>query len=257
MGLYNIISSLLKAAADRSRRYYCICCCKTTTRYSPYSSGGLGICEECAKEIAFTDGCSSFEGTNNVGYICSPMFYKGRIRDAFLKYKFNDNPAYAAVFSEILVNYFENIDYEDFDMMVPVPLSEQRYLERGYNQAELLSERLCSRLSIVHEPQALVRVRHTEAQSGLRGHERSSNVKNAFAAKTELVAGKRIIIFDDIITTGNTVEACAEALKNAGAEYVIAWSLFIVAPKNHPEQILRPPLPHRVKTKNKEDGKRG
>lgn len=251
MGLYNIISALLKSAADRNRRYYCICCRKTTTRYSPYSADGLGICEECAKEIAFTDGCSSFEGTKNVSYICSPMFYRGRIRDAFLKYKFNGDWAYSVVFARILVSYFENLDYEGFDMMIPVPLSKQRYNERGYNQAELLSKDLCAELGISHRPEALERIRHTEPQSGLRGYDRSSNVSKAFLAETNIVAGKRIILFDDIVTTGNTAEACASALKAAGAEYVVLWSLFIAVPKKQPEEIMRMPLPGRAATKRK------
>ncbi len=102
--------------------------------------------------------------------------------------------------------------------MVPVPLSEERYHERGYNQASLLAKPLAARLSLTFNPYALKRIRHTASQVGLSAHERHQNVIGAFEAETDLVRGKSLLIVDDVMTTGATMKACAQALKKAGAK---------------------------------------
>ena len=106
---------------------------------------------------------------------------------------------------------------EAFDAMVPVPLYWRRRLQRGFNQAELLARGL-SRHSGVPVVKALGRVRPTPTQAGLSNSGRRLNVARAFRAQS--VQGKRILLIDDVMTTGATAAACALALKQAGARRV-------------------------------------
>ena len=108
---------------------------------------------------------------------------------------------------------------ERFDAMAPAPLHWRRQWQRGFNQSELLARDLARRtgIPVVH---ALRRVRSTSIQAGLINTARRKNVAGAFCARPRLVAGKRILLIDDVMTTGSTAAACASALKRAGAARV-------------------------------------
>ncbi|MDR1619582.1 MAG: ComF family protein [Clostridiales bacterium] len=106
------------------------------------------------------------------------------------------------------------------DVIVPVPLHEQRRRERGYNQSALIARALGARVALPVDEGALYRVRATQSQSQLSKPLRAQNVLGAFAAQN--VAGKTILLVDDVITTGSTLEACAGALKGAYAKAVFA-----------------------------------
>ncbi|MEK7520132.1 MAG: ComF family protein [Patescibacteria group bacterium] len=109
-------------------------------------------------------------------------------------------------------------------LAVPVPLSKERLARRGFNQAELIAERVARDLGIPVVPQALVRTRNTAPQTAVALRiERVENVKGAFAVKDpSLVRGKIVLVVDDVTTTGATLSECARALKKAGAKEVIA-----------------------------------
>jgi ComF family protein len=106
---------------------------------------------------------------------------------------------------------------ERFDAIVPVPLYWRRRIERGFNQAELLARQLSGStgLPVVR---VLRRVRATSTQAGLSNTSRRRNVAAAFRSRS--VAGKRLLLIDDVMTTGSTAAACATALKRAGAARV-------------------------------------
>lgn len=104
------------------------------------------------------------------------------------------------------------------DVVVPVPLHRKRLRSRGFNQAVLLGELLACEWQLPLERRALQRVRWTEPQISLSADERRENVKGAFAvADSVAVAGKRVLIVDDVLTTGSTVGECSRMLKRAGA----------------------------------------
>lgn len=109
------------------------------------------------------------------------------------------------------------------DLIAPVPLSQQRLRERGYNQADLLARPLAEWAGVPYAPRALTRSRHTLSQVGLSAAERRQNVAGAFVADRRQVAGRQVVIVDDVCTTGATLAACAEALQDAGAAGV--WGL--------------------------------
>ncbi len=114
---------------------------------------------------------------------------------------------------------------ERFDMAVPVPLHWVKRWRRGFNQASLLADELGRRCGI-RIVEAMRRTRHTPAQASLSRAARRRNLRGAFAARTRAgVQGRRILLVDDVLTTGATANACAAALKRAGASYVAVLTL--------------------------------
>ena len=114
---------------------------------------------------------------------------------------------------------------KNWDLLIPVPLHRVKKRSRGYNQSELLSDKICDLTAIRQDNSTLVRHRYTKNQAALPIRERADNVKGAFsiADKTN-VEGKKIILVDDVITTGSTVSECIRVLKDAGAKEVAALS---------------------------------
>jgi len=115
------------------------------------------------------------------------------------------------------------------DLVVPIPLHAQRKRKRGYNQSELLTDVLEQELGLPNLAAALNRSRHTRPQLGLTANERRANVLDAFTANSALVQGKRIMLVDDVFTSGSTLTAAAEALHQAGARSVTAYCLTTAA----------------------------
>lgn len=108
------------------------------------------------------------------------------------------------------------------DTLVPVPLSPQRQLQRGYNQAGLVASALAELLAVPLASEGLVRLRETRSQVGLDASQRADNVRGAFFADRAGVEGRAVLLVDDLFTTGATLAACAEALWDAGAVQVVA-----------------------------------
>lgn len=116
------------------------------------------------------------------------------------------------------------------DLIVPVPLHAERLRTRGYNQADLIARAAAEHAQREYAPNALMRIRHTRSQVGLDRSERLSNVTDAFIAEPEQVRGQRIILVDDVLTTGATLFAGAEALYQAGAEAVYGLTVTTARP---------------------------
>jgi ComF family protein len=146
--------------------------------------------------------------------------HHGMLRDAIHAFKFDG----ARDLAEILGGALDDglIQFQiDFDVVVPVPLHERRHRWRGYNQAALLADVVAANLGVPHEP-LLTRTRYTGTQVGRDAVARREAVSGAFAADSDAVNGRRVLLIDDVVTTGSTLTACADALRDAGASSVIA-----------------------------------
>lgn len=149
--------------------------------------------------------------------------YSGRLRDLIQLFKYSNMPSLAKPLGEFLrTGYPRGIQ---FDALVPMPIHPSRLRERGYNQAELLARSLepITNLSI---ERLVDRTKKTEKQAGLTPRQRRLNVQNAFHVPDALlVRGKRVLLVDDVLTTGASANACALALKQAGASSVALLAL--------------------------------
>lgn len=216
---------------------HCIVCKnRYSEHFAPVREKGLCICADCYEEILRYKSPSSFEGSMYIDFLLAAYPYTGALRDAFAQYKFGGQRGYYVVFSKLLCGYLENfINPQDFDMILPVPLSVERMNERGFNQSELLARGVCEHFGIEFCDNALFRTRHTQRQSELSRAARIENVRGAFIADKSVVGGKRILILDDICTVGLTLNECGRAVSEAGAKSAAGIALF----KSH--------LPHEYK----------
>lgn len=119
--------------------------------------------------------------------------------------------------------FFIEIKDWNADLIIPVPLHKLKKLDRGYNQSEFIARGIAKELIIPLRPKLLKRIRYTKTQTHLNHLERVKNVRNAFKVKhKKYLEGKRIILVDDVLTTGSTVSECAQVIKEAGASKIFA-----------------------------------
>jgi ComF family protein len=138
--------------------------------------------------------------------------------------KYGGDLALAEIFARPLIDLYRKMMWT-VDQVCPVPVSAARRAERGYNQAALLALPLALACALQYAPAALVKVRETGSQVGLSGEARWRNVRDAFRASPARVAGRRILLVDDVTTSGATMQECAQALRQAGAEEVFGLTL--------------------------------
>ena len=144
--------------------------------------------------------------------------YKGLIRKTIIKYKFNNKAYFCNFFAKMLLNCKKTYElFSFYDIIIPVPMELCKKLERGYNQTELIVDIISKKLKIINGKNYISKIRKTKVQSTLDYIGRKENIKNAFLVnnKNELF-GKKVIIFDDVCTTGSTVNELARILKNVG-----------------------------------------
>ena len=153
--------------------------------------------------------------------------YEGTVRDCLHHFKYREGKELAGPLGEALTRFAaRHLPPEGIDAVVPVPLAPSRQRERGFNQAELLAKALSRTFRWELVKNALVRVRETVPQIALSREERRQNVEEAFRNRREnRLFGKRLLLIDDILTTGATVNACADALKETGAVSVCVLTL--------------------------------
>lgn len=157
-------------------------------------------------------------------------YYKDRPRQSLLRYKFGHRRSYASAYGRLLAVRLQNDRLDDFDVLTWVPVSRRRRWQRGYDQVELLACAVARELGIA-PVRTLKKVRHTPPQSGLHtAAERRANVLGAYIAlEPESFRDKRVLLLDDIITTGATASECARVLLTAGAKEVSCAAMAAVS----------------------------
>jgi competence protein ComFC len=135
-------------------------------------------------------------------------------------FKYRKKTSFSKFLGRAMANLIRNDHYmKKADSIVPVPLFWWKYLKRGYNQADLLADAIGSENNIENN-EVLRRIRNTKSQTKLTGDARRKNILNAFQIRNNGVEGKRVILIDDVMTTGATMNECARVLKEAGAKEV-------------------------------------
>lgn len=161
----------------------------------------------------------------------SAAYFEGPLQRAMHRLKYKRDIILADTLGDLLAAAASDLARPP-RIVVPVPLSAERLRERGYNQAALLARTLAELAGLPLAARAAVRTRHTASQVGLSATQRRSNVRNAFAADRQRVAGRNVILVDDVCTTGATLAACGTALLAAGAEAV--WGVTLARARMAP-----------------------
>lgn len=183
------------------------------------TQGGASICPRCMERLPYT-GNAAQQSFPHLDGCCSPLYYEGSVRDSLLRYKFGGLKLYAVVYGHFLAKCVDENAFS-CDSITWVPLSSRRLRRRGYDQARLLAEDLARELGLPCSC-LLRKKKNNPAQSRTGNAEkRRRNVKGAYESLEGAdIAGRRILLVDDIVTTGATLSECASVLKSAGAEAV-------------------------------------
>lgn len=219
-----VCDACLRPPEPLSAEHFCVCCrTPFLNRFPLDAEGRCGLCRR---------GLSGFDAAYSFGA------YQGRLRELIHLFKYGRVRPLAGPLGEWLALAIPR--EQRFEAVVPVPLHWRRRWQRGFNQAALLARAVARRygLPVTH---ALRRARATAVQAGLSRSARRANVTGAFKVRRGAqLDGKRVLLVDDVMTTGATARACALALKQVGARYVAALTLA--------RADRRPVTPERVST---------
>lgn len=182
----------------------------------PVHNEVVEYCYDCAKKKhLYNEGIAAFE-------------HKGKIKDAIYDIKYRNKREYLDFFAdEVAAGCGERIKEWQADIIIPVPLYKHKEVKRGFNQAMEAAVRIGRRLNIPVSGEMLHRIKDTVPQKELTDKGRKKNVENAFIVDKNIVKFKKVIIADDIYTTGSTIDSCAGVLKNAGVEKIYFVTLSI------------------------------
>jgi len=184
-----------------------------------------GWCDKCTESLPFADNQGKQNG-EVFDFCVSPLYYTGVVRRSILRYKFKGASHYADVYGKFLAECIRENPELKYDIISWVPLSGKRERKRGYDQAMLLA--LSTALSLDDVAvETLEKPVDVQAQSELGDRaQRSANISGAFVASDpEIIAGKRVLLIDDVVTTCSTLDECAKILLSAGASGVVCAAL--------------------------------
>ncbi len=175
-------------------------------------------CENCKKQFPAPSVIKCCTG----GFQCtSPFPYEGIFKDAVSNLKFKNCGSYSKQLSFVLVNSIvESFPQSNFDIITCVPMHKKHLKIRGYNQAKLLAEE-CSKIMNIPYADTLEKFKENKIQHTLKAKERAENVRGVYRViNKSSVKGKKILLIDDIVTTGNTLGECAKTLMKSGCKSV-------------------------------------
>jgi ComF family protein len=199
--------------------WLCVECMRHIPRVEP------PFCVRCGDAVADSELCARCQiSPLQINRIRSVAYFEGVLCRAMHWFKYRSRTVLAEPLGELMAAYWME-HAMPIDVVVPVPLHASRLRERGYNQAALLAREMARRAGLVVDEQALVRQRATAPQVKLDVDQRRENVRAAFRCSSNGLAGKRVLLIDDVCTTGATLEACAIALVEGGARGVQALTL--------------------------------
>lgn len=185
------------------------------------------ICNKCYKKLEIVAKSEKYKSKSFNEHIY--LFkYEGKIRNLIIDYKFNDKAYLSNFFTKIIIKN-EKIcgKIKSYDIIIPVPIHKKRKNERGYNQSELIARKISKN---IHELElvtnSLIKEKNTVAQSTLTKEQRKQNAKKVYKLiNKEKIQNKKVILLDDIYTTGSTTEECSKILKQNGAKEILVLTI--------------------------------
>lgn len=167
------------------------------------------FCRDCSvKSFSFERGVAGFA-------------YSTAMKQSMYAFKYNNRREYGKYYAEVIYErYYNTIKNWDCEVLIPVPLHRIKYLKRGYNQAAVLAKELSQKFNLPVDSDSLIRTINTRPQKELSDTERKNNIEKAFQTRTNSLKYKKVILVDDIYTTGATINECAGVLRCAGVEAV-------------------------------------
>ena len=229
----NLIFPINCLGCSAEGAYICDDCMKAAPRLRP------PCCAYCAQPSSATPCRWCRASPLGLDGITAPFLMEGVVRDAVLQLKYQQVRGLAPMLADPMEKAWRAKNLSP-DLVMPVPLHRRRLRQRGYNQSALLAQSLSKTLEIPFDQSALTRTRDTGPQVGLTRSERDLNVNGAFHCNGS-VAGKAVLIVDDVATTGSTLAACADALRKADAASV--WGLILAretVPSTQADDASRP-----------------
>ena len=184
------------------------------------------LCPRCGRPQSsgiLCPGCVGWQA--EIDGIRSPFRFDGVMRQAIYQLKYRNLRALAVPLAKLLQDYLTT-SHVPGEALVPVPLHQKRLRQRGYNQSCLLAQELGKLINLPVVDDCLIRLRHAPPQARTSTvDERRSNVADAFTCRNHRLRDKQVLLVDDVSTSGATLDACATALKAAGASSV--WGLVL------------------------------
>lgn len=176
------------------------------------------ICPTCEQDFAPTDVVHQYPG-EDLSLAAMIFPYGERVAQAVRRLKYNRSTSLGDPLAGLIAEGQARLGLAGYDLVIPIPIHWSRRSTRGFNQSDLLVSRL-ERVDF----RALARIRRTKAQAGLTHEQRLTNLEGAFRASPR-VAGRTVLLVDDVLTSGQTARECAKALRGAGATDVAMLAL--------------------------------
>lgn len=180
------------------------------------------ICMRCGKPIQdeLAEFCHDCEIKNfHFKRGVAVFAYSSAMKKSMYAFKYNNRREYGRYYGRVMAErFYDTVKGWGCDVLMPVPLHKYKFIKRGYNQAEVFARALSEEFGIPVDAHTLIRVRNTRPQKELSDVERKNNIENAFQTRINSIKYKKVILVDDIYTTGTTINECAGVLKRAGVE---------------------------------------
>jgi ComF family protein len=224
------LSKIIELAVDWIYPPQCISCESPGHQWCPDCFNNIKliqppICKICGIPLNKGNKCGNcLSVTPAFDALRSWGVYNDTLKIGIIKLKYQNNVFLASRMAQPLTDILLEQNWK-IDLIIPVPLSSTKKRIRGYNQSNLLAKQIAWSVGLSNRPYALKRVLDTPAQVTLTYHERKSNVTNAFVAESKWVNHQNVLLIDDVATTGATLQACSEALKQAGAKKVYCLTI--------------------------------
>ena len=185
------------------------------------------FCPYCYKLTPLGQYCSRCRRYYNLTGVIIAAHYENPLKEAIHKFKYDRIRELAEPLAELLIERLQ-LGFPRGDLvLVPIPLTKRRQLERGFNQAKILAKKVAGEFEIDLVDNVLIRIKERPAQVKLKGRERRENVKGIFAVRGDIgqIKNKTVLLVDDVFTTGATLNEAAKVLRQAGARNI--WGLVI------------------------------